>query len=347
MKIGIRADGGSKIGMGHIMRTLVLAKELSENHQVFYICLSSERTVHNFLNINSLNIIDILNKDKYRNGIEKIINEGFKVKLIREKFIIEDLKKIEADLLITDSYNVDEGYFNKTKKIFSKTAYIDDLNLYHFNVDFLINQNVNALDFNYSVNSFTKLLLGPKYIMLREEFIGCERRNINRKVKDIMITMGGADSNGITKKILTWIYSMPYKFHVVIGPSFTNVELLKAFENKNVKLYFKANMKEIMLKCDLAICACGSTLYELASLGIPALGIILADNQEAVAQKLNSMKIIKNLGWCSNLTKDYLIDMIENLCRDYNLRLYMSQNASSMIDGYGVQRLVACLTEEE
>ncbi len=38
MKIAIRADGGAKIGMGHIMRTLVLAKELSKNHDVFYIC---------------------------------------------------------------------------------------------------------------------------------------------------------------------------------------------------------------------------------------------------------------------------------------------------------------------
>ena len=38
MKIAIRADGGSKIGMGHIMRTLVLAKELAKTNDVFYIC---------------------------------------------------------------------------------------------------------------------------------------------------------------------------------------------------------------------------------------------------------------------------------------------------------------------
>ena len=40
-KILIRADGGKNIGLGHIMRTLVLAKELERECEVFYICKNS------------------------------------------------------------------------------------------------------------------------------------------------------------------------------------------------------------------------------------------------------------------------------------------------------------------
>ena len=34
-KILIRADGGKEIGLGHVMRTLVLAKELSKYFDIY------------------------------------------------------------------------------------------------------------------------------------------------------------------------------------------------------------------------------------------------------------------------------------------------------------------------
>lgn len=106
MKIAIRADGGSKIGMGHIMRTLVLAKELAKTNDVFYICR-----------------VDVPISNIYTSGINKIKKEGFSVITINENNILEELNKIEANMLITDSYDVDENYFNETKKCL-KTLYI-------------------------------------------------------------------------------------------------------------------------------------------------------------------------------------------------------------------------------
>ena len=35
MRIALRVDGGSIIGMGHIMRTLVLARELAKTNGIF------------------------------------------------------------------------------------------------------------------------------------------------------------------------------------------------------------------------------------------------------------------------------------------------------------------------
>lgn len=90
MKIAIRADGGNKIGMGHIMRTLVLAKELAKTNYVFYICRDD----------NPLS-------DKYKSGIEKINGEGFNIITIDESNILDKLKDISADCLITDSYDVE------------------------------------------------------------------------------------------------------------------------------------------------------------------------------------------------------------------------------------------------
>lgn len=336
MKIAIRADGGAQIGMGHIMRTLVLAKEFVKTNEVIYICRIDQKDIWRNSNGN-FSIENI--SDRYKKGIEKIISERFKVCFVRENYLIDDIGKISADILITDSYDVDENYFNETKNIFNRTVYIDDMNLYYFNVDFLLNQNADAEDFNYRVNDNTKLMLGFKYTMIRDEFRKLPPKDIKVKVCDIMLTVGGADPLHITDKILSWINGLDYNFHVVIGPSFDNSEALKRFESDKIKLYYNADMCEIMGKCDMAVSACGSTLYELAACGVPTIGVIIADNQKGIGKKLDNMKIIKNLGCYDKINKDAFVNSIVNLAEDYHKRDKMSKEASALIDGKGVKRI--------
>lgn len=348
MKIAIQADGGAKIGMGHIMRTLVLAKELSKKSEVFYLCRVDNINLslqcyfnNNFKEINSLDQLVQYGIDcnKYAQGIKKILCEGFKVILLKEDNLIDELKDIEADLLITDSYAVNEGYFEETKRFFKKTAYIDDMNQYYFNVDFLINQNCDAEDFYYRVNANTKLLLGTDYLLLRDEFKNLPNKNINQKVCDIMITVGGADPYNVTDKILNYISELNYNIHVVIGPSFEDISFVEKFKTDNVKFYYNADMCEIMKKCDMAISACGSTLYELSACGVPTIGIIIADNQKGIGSKLDRIGIIKNLGWYDKITKEILINTINSLANDYILRKSISEREAKLVDGKGAERI--------
>lgn len=330
MKIAIRADGGTGIGMGHIMRTLVLAKELSKVHDVFYICR-----------------VDNPLCDKFIEGIKMVKGRGFTVKTIRESCLLFDLKHIQADMLITDSYDVNEEYFHETKSMFHKTVYIDDMNLYYFNVDCLINQNIDGEDYNYNTGNNTKLLVGPQYVMLREEFRNVPEKHIKEQVEDIMITIGGADPYHVTEKILNYVNVLKYNFHVVVGPSFDKNNSLKNFECENIILYYNVDMCEIMKKCDMAISACGSTLYELAACGVPTLGVIIADNQQGIANKMDKLCIIKSLGWHNKLSKGSFLNSFDGLCHSYMKRREMSCNAKNAVDGNGVKRIVKNIVEAE
>ncbi|CBZ04597.1 UDP-2,4-diacetamido-2,4,6-trideoxy-beta-L-altropyranose hydrolase [Clostridium botulinum] len=324
MKIAIRAEGGSQIGMGHIMRTLVLAKELAKTNDVFYICK-----------------VDTPLSSKYIPGIDKAKSEGFKLLTINENNFIKELCKVKADCLITDSYDVNEEYFNLTKDMFKITGYIDDMNLYNFNVDFVINQNIGAEEYSYKVNKDTKLFLGSKYTMLREEFRKNPKKPIKKEVQNIMITVGGADPNGIINIICDYIKDLEFKYHIVIGPSFKegNVKKLIKLKNSkdNINLYFNANMIGIMNKCDIAISGCGSTLYELAACSIPTLGLIIADNQEKIAQKMHKEGLIYNLGWYTDLTKNKIVENIEEISKIDN-RQEMIKN-QKIINRNGVEEL--------
>lgn len=329
MKIAIRADGGNKIGMGHIMRTLVLAKELSKTNDVFYICR-----------------VDNPLSDKYKTGIEKVKSQGFVVKTIRQDFLLFDIQNIQADLLITDSYEVDSKYFNETKTMFAKTAYIDDMNFCNYNVDFLINQNINAEDLNYNVSNIIKLLVGPKYIMLRNEFCNDSQKYIKEKTRDIMITVGGGDPFHITEQILDYVKLLNYNFHVVVGPSFSKDNNFKIYESTNINFYYNADLYGIMKKCDVAISACGSTLYELAACGVPTLGIIIADNQQGIADKMSELGIIKCIGWYNKLSKDLFLQGLIDLCNNFTVRKEMSIKSKKVVDGNGVNRIAEELANQ-
>ena len=324
MKIAIRADGGSKIGMGHIMRTLVLAKELAKTNDVFYICK-----------------VDVPLSSKYKPGMDKVKAEGFNVVTINENNIINDLKNISVDCLITDSYDVNEEYFNLTKGMFEITGYIDDMNLHYFNVDFIINQNIGAEEYSYKANKDTRLFLGTNYTMLREEFRKNPNKNIKKEVQNFMITVGGADPNGITNIICNYVKDLEFKFHVIIGPSFKEENIKKLIYLKklkdNINLYFNANMIEIMNKCDIAISACGSTLYELSACQVPTLGLIIADNQEKIAYKMDERGLIYNLGWYDELTKDIIIDNIKKIYKLNNRQAMIKKQKN--IDQNGVGKL--------
>lgn len=334
MRIAIRADGGLQIGMGHIMRTLVLAHEISKKNEVYYVCRKAEDDNH-IIQIEDYEKLD----EKYKSGIMKVLDEGFKVVLIPENNLMDELRKIKADILITDSYDVDDEYFRKTKKMFLKTVYIDDMNLHNFDVDCLINQNVNAEEFSYKASQNAKLLLGSDYVMLRSEFRSVKNKNINKSVKDILITVGGGDPDYITEKLLSFVKGLDYNFHVIIGPCFDRIGKLKQFQNDKVKLYFNAKMYDLMQLCDVAISACGSTLYELAACGVPTIGIITADNQQGIGNKMDGLGAIISIGWYNNLSESKVIEGIKSIDNDRSKRVKMSLTSQKIIDGNGHKRI--------
>lgn len=313
MKILIRADGGLSVGMGHIMRSLVLADKLKKFAEVIYICKSGK---------------------EFESGIYYVREKGYRVIQIRRENLIKDILALEGDCLITDSYDVNEEYFNITRERFLVTGYIDDMNKYYFNVDFLINQNVYAEDMDYYVNEDTVLFLGPKYVLLRDEFLNIPARNIRENINDVMVTIGGSDNLNLTAKIVNLITShySNLRLHVVVGPAFIFKEQLKSLYSDKVKIYYNPNMSELMLKCDLAISACGSTVYELAACGTPTIGIIVADNQRLAAEKLEKLRVIS---YSKNI--EQIISCIKDL--DFNTRVLMSKKGQNIFDGQGAKRL--------
>ena len=312
MDIIIRADGGEGIGMGHIMRTLVLATKLKKTHNITYICS---------------------NKLKFLNGINKIELEGFKVIRIHEE---ESILNLKADFLIIDKYDITIEYLEKLRKVFKVLCFDDNNLLECYPVDILLNQNPHGSMFKYNTLNNTKVLLGGKYSLLREEFLKTKPVNIRKEIKNILITIGGSDDHNLTERILSQIdFDNNLTINVVIGGAFNHRDLLQqSYKNKNnITFYENAHMSKLMSECDVCIAACGSTLYELSYLGVPTIGIIIAENQKICGN------FMEDTGLISLCEIDNIYEEVLSL--DFEKRRVMHNNMIELIDGKGLERILS------
>lgn len=344
--VGIRADGGPAIGMGHIMRCLSLAVEFRKQGCKVY----------------------FLSRLEY--GIQKIEEEGFEVLPLSyrysggaEKFhygetsalqqeaveIINAVKKHEIDLLFIDTYNVTEKYLLQIKPHVKKLGYIDDLNGFVYPVDILVNGNIGAKYINYIRYSADEvMLLGPKYNLIRREFHNLPERKVNEKVREIMVTTGGTDPYSMSSKILNILLSdkefRSLKINVIVGNSFDNKNELRRISCLNSNVTLHENIKKIssiMLASDIAISAGGSTLYELCACGTPTLAFSMADNQRDIVEAMDREGYIVSLGRYDEVTGERLINEFKKLYNDFEKRLKLRKKSQSMVDGNGARRVVS------
>ena len=101
-----------------------------------------------------------------------------------------------------------------------------------------------------------------------------------------------------------------------------------------------------MKESDLAISAAGCTVWELCCLSVPTILLILADNQEPIAQSLHKKGIMKNLGWFNQVYEPHIQREVSKLSVDKKSRQEMAGKGHLLVDGLGVERVVKEIEEE-
>ena len=327
----IRADANELIGTGHIMRCISIARAFAwRNVDVLFI--TADHRGDALLKQNDFGSICLDTKWSEMNQ-----------ELPQMEEIIKDR---QPSLLLVDSYYVTERYFDEVCKMLP-VAYIDDLNKARWNTNILINYNVYYSAFDYSFYNGVRLFLGPMYAPLREEFKGLPEHVID-KVQNIMVSAGGADPERITEKLITEICPIwpDVNFHFIVGALNPRIEKIRNLEKNNVILHFnEKNMSSLMQKCDVAISAAGTTLYELCAVGIPTITYTLADNQLAAADQFSKLGIMVSAGDCrGNGRFIYTMESsLKELIDDHKKRRTLSRNMQQLIDGKGSDRLAANL----
>ncbi len=331
----IRADANEHIGTGHVMRCLSIARAFADaGHEIRFVTADHRGDV--LIKCKGFKTICM---DSKWNDMETELPALFSV-----------IASTHPALVLTDSYYVTETYFRKLSGMV-RTCYIDDMNVTFLDVDYLINYNIFSLVYDYSQykKTRTKVLLGPQYAPIRNEFKDMPKHVINN-VKDVLISAGGADPERITEMIMKGICPMHLDilFHFIVGALNPRINEIKELAGKNPNVVLHINekhMSDLMKKCDLAVSAAGITLYELCAAGIPTITYTLADNQLDAAAQFQAQGIMLSAGDGRN--NDEFIRRLDNLFTrmafDETLRAELSELMQTLVDGNGTKRIVDAL----
>jgi spore coat polysaccharide biosynthesis predicted glycosyltransferase SpsG len=190
----------------------------------------------------------------------------------REDFLRGQISK--EDLAVADSYTAD---INVYQSIFEKArglVVIDDNNRLPYPPCLLVNPAIAARGI-YQKKKGTTYLLGPKYAMVRREFLSGGSREIKKDIGKIMLTMGGAARDGVIEKIKT-----------ALGERFPVAEVTVA------RGLSAAEMTALMQGSDLAVTAAGQTVFEIMMTGLPFVCVKNAANQSLNIKGFIDKKVI-------------------------------------------------------
>jgi UDP-2,4-diacetamido-2,4,6-trideoxy-beta-L-altropyranose hydrolase len=295
-----RVDASASIGTGHVMRCLTLADALkSKGYESIFICQHLVGNVGTYIE-----------------------GRGFRVELLEKTADIQTFQCSEdaegsaviinglsqsVDWLIVDHYEIDHKWEKLMKPHVNRIMVIDDLANRAHQCDLLLDQNLQVngeLRYRNLVPPHCKLLIGPRYLLLRPSFYESKRllSKRNRSLEKLLIFFGGSDPTNETIKALQALADMNLEgiqITVIIGVSNPNaeqiVELCLGLENVQLHVQVE-NMTDYIVQADFALGAGGVAMWERCYLGLPSSVTIVADNQQDSVIAAERSGAVWNLG---------------------------------------------------
>ena len=172
-----------------------------------------------------------------------------------------------AEWVVVDGYQFGAEYQKTIRDASLSLLFIDDYgHADHYYADIVLNQNIYAdMSLYKKSEPYTRFLLGPKYALLRREFLAYSgwHRDIPDIGRKILVTLGGSDPGNATLSIIDAVKAVDVsglEVMVVVGGANQHFDLIHASvrDLPNFTLVKNAgNMPELMAWADIAISARG------------------------------------------------------------------------------------------
>lgn len=343
MRVAIRADASSALGAGHVMRCLALASGLQRGGAtVTFVC----RALAGHMGA-------------------AIESQGFACALLPVEGAARDAEATRAaidasggaDWVVADHYETDARWDAAVRAAAPRLMVIDDLADRRRACDLLLNQNGADLAAAYRalVPAGCRVLAGPRYALLRQEFADARRAvsapRAPESIANLVISMGGTDPGNVTAAVLEAL-------RAAVLPSDTRIAVLlgsaapwiDAVRNVAATLPWRVDVRvnapsiaDQLLNADLAIGAAGSSSWERCAAALPSIAIIIAGNQVAPARTLQEHGAAVVMG-VAEIESD-LAHTVSRLAADRGARARLSAAAAALVDAQGVDRVVQAMTE--
>ncbi|MBI2524610.1 MAG: UDP-2,4-diacetamido-2,4,6-trideoxy-beta-L-altropyranose hydrolase [Candidatus Rokubacteria bacterium] len=342
--IAFRVDADSRIGVGHLMRSLALAEACVERGScatIITACRSA--TLLERIRARGADVVSLTEADLRDGGLARTA---------------ESVRGGRHGWVVLDGYDFGPAYQRGLRRSTPARLLVIDDYAHHpsYDADVLLNQNVFAEQLEYRCAPDTVRLLGPRHALLRREFRADPppARDVASVGRRILVTLGGADPEQVTLTVVRALdlVDLPnLEATILMGPVSRHVETVRLAAEASRRagrrgftvLHDVVDPRPLMATADVAITAGGSTCWELAYLGVPIAAVTVAENQRRIAAGLERLGVAVDLGWFRALEVGTIATQLGALLRNGPRRAEMSARGRAVVDGRGTDRVLAAL----
>ena len=357
MRVLLRADGGLRIGTGHIMRCLALADELRTRGGA---CTFAMRAMDGHLldevrahghEVLAMSAGDEPGEAGLTAWLE--LQRQPALQLSDAQALLRALRAGEGfDWLVTDHYALGAAWQSAMRPVARHILAIDDLADRAHDCDVLLDQNPQ-LPGRYAGKAGTALLLtGPRYALLRTEFL-VARQQVGRAVSDgralhALVSFGGADEQGVALEAVAALERCGFgegQVTVVVGGRNPHLAALDAAcKSRGWQCLASSNaMAALMAQADLAVGAGGTSMIERFAMALPCVVVPIADNQRPGGREAHRLGAASYVNAVDAERVPAIAAALNELRVDPLALERMGQAAAALCDARGTRRVAAIL----
>ncbi len=371
--IAFRTDASLAIGSGHVMRCLTLAEALkAQGAECQFLC--REHPGH---------LIDLIEARGFR--VHRLAasawpaSDSIRSQTPNAKPCHTDpphahwlgaswaqdaeacqslLAALAPDWLVVDHYALDARWEHEVARVVGRIMVVDDLSDRDHQADILLDQNVLNHEgedrYRVRVNSECKLLLGPNYALLGQEYTFLAQALPERDghVSRILIFVGGSDPHHLTEQYLKALSAPEFQqlqVDVVIGKNHPNPDSVAEIvsQRDTTRLYSGLpSLAALMVRADLMLGAGGTTNWERMCLGLNSIVVSVARNQDEINRELADQALIHFLGKAESISVDNIQATVRFVLDNSSYNCTQSKAIRKVVDGCGTKRVAQLLMEE-
>lgn len=333
----LAGQGSVETGLGHLMRLLALGQAWSDAN----------------------GRVDALLGAAPDGVVARYVNEGFAVRhspdATSRDACLALAKELGADptaVAALDRPDIEARDLDALGDAARRVLVVDDMaRLERYPVALVLNQNVHADRAAYPADEGTSYLLGLGFVLLRREFrAAVPERAIPERARRLLVSFGGADPTGMTRRTVSALAAAPpalrdeLEVRAIVGAAHrddvdgNSAGILRLTVEHDVD-----DMVSRMAWADLAVTSGGSTVWELARTGCPALVVETAPAEPLLVGGLERIGLFDRLGPAGRLSDAALRAAIERRLDDRPWRTDMARRGRELVDGQGANNVVVAL----
>jgi spore coat polysaccharide biosynthesis predicted glycosyltransferase SpsG len=322
-RILFRVDGGARLGMGHVYRSLAIADELR--------------------NISTADVLFLMSAE-HPEGVQHVSRYGYPVRVLAGAEVppaLEAIREYSPNIIVNDLPFLPNGYLKELARLGAST-----INLVDSLAD--VERPAEVASVIIGVMHEDRVEIedyygGPSFAILRESFAGREK-TFAPVAGRIVVSFGGSDPQGLTLKVLRALdrLAADLEVKVILGPAFSRrpelEQLVEGLSRRPLVLDNVENMAETLAAADLVFCAGGMTVFEIAALGTP--GVVLCQNarEQSRMESFAGYGTVVHLGLGTEVAEEALLAAARELLADPERRRAMSEAGRKLVDARGAQR---------